>query len=92
MQALHERFKDRGLVVLAVNWNDDAEIIKRYFEEKKLTISPVRQKESAVRKAYRIQVDPTNYLIDREGKIAAGLIGFDEKKLKAAVEKLFTEK
>ena len=79
-------------MVLAVNNGDAAENIKSYFEKGKFTFRPVRQKASEISEAYKVSAYPTNYVIGPDGKVAEAVLGFDEAKLKAALDKVAPKK
>lgn len=87
-----DEYKDRGVVVLAVNNGDAVENIKKYFEKGKFTFRPVRQKADEISKAYKVSAYPTNYVIGPDGKVAEAVVGFEEEKIKAALEKLAPKK
>ncbi len=78
--------------MLAVNDGDSVKQIRDYFEKEKFTFRPLRQKESATTEAYGVEAFPTNYVIDKDGKIVAGSLGWNEEKIRAALEKLLPEK
>lgn len=78
------------MTVLAVNSGDGADVIRRYFAREKLTFTPLRQKDDEINRAYGVQAFPTNYVIAPDGRVAWRSVGFDEKGLRAAIEKLAT--
>lgn len=79
-------------MVLAVNNGDTLEKIKEYFGKEKFTFRPVRQKASEISEAYKVSAYPTNYVIGPDGKIVEAVLGFEEEKIKAALEKLAPKK
>ncbi len=92
IQALHDRMKDKGLEVIAINSDDDRDTIARYVETSGWTFSIALGREAAggvnVPSAYRVELFPTNYLIDADGKIVFRCVGWDEAGLLAALKKL----
>ncbi len=79
MRNLSEEYKDRGVVVLAVNNGDTLEKIKEFFEKEKFTFRPVRQKAREISDAYKVSAYPTNCLIGPDGKIAEAVLGFKRR-------------
>ncbi len=75
-----------------MNNGDGVEAIKKYFEKGKFTFQPLREKGAETSKAYGVQAYPTNYVVGPDGKIAVRTIGFNEEKLKAALEKVARKK
>lgn len=70
-QAYQER-KDEGLVILAVNRDEDRGTVERYFyEEMALSFTPLLDEEAHVNNIYRVAGLPTTFFIDAEGIIRA---------------------
>jgi peroxiredoxin len=70
-QAYQER-KDDGLVILAVNRDEDRGAVERFFyEELELSFTPLLDDEARVNSLYRIVGLPTTFFIDAEGIIRA---------------------
>ena len=87
---MYEELKDKGLEIVAVNFNDPAERINRYVEEGKFTFPIVMggtRDNYAVGPAYKVGAYPTNYLVGPDGKVLWAAMGFDGSKLRAALEK-----
>ncbi len=83
--------KDKGLEILAVNGFDSEGQIEKYLKDGKFTFKIVLGDGDpmfALGKTYGVQAYPTNYLITSDGKIAWRGVGFDEDKLRAALEKI----
>ncbi len=70
-RAYQERQED-GLVVLAVNRDEDRGLVERYFyEELALSFTPLLDEEAQVNSMYRVVGLPTTFFIDAEGTIRA---------------------
>jgi len=75
LQSLWTHYKDSGLVVLAVSIDQgDPDIVKNYITDIK-TDFPVVIDISNIRKHYEVKVLPTSYIIGRDGKFIAKIIG-----------------
>jgi len=73
-----------------VNYNDSADVIKKYFKENGFTFTEVMngEKKDDIVSNYGVQAFPTNYVISPEGKVIARFIGFDEAGIRKALKGL----
>lgn len=76
MNEMHERYGDRGLVILAINVDSDRgaarEFLQRYPADFRVLYDP----KAALPPAYDVMGMPTAFLIDHSGEIAATKTGF----------------
>jgi len=97
LQELHVQNKDKGLVILGLNTSDDNQIALDFMRENGATFPNILDSSDAAIKVsfqdYRNSACPTNYLIDREGKIIEGWCGYEagHARVKTALEKLGIE-
>jgi thiol-disulfide isomerase/thioredoxin len=89
LQKLYEENHAKGFDILAINYGDAADAITKFIREKDYTMSiGVGGKGDAFPgNAYQVDAYPTNFLVDGTGKILWREAGFDEAKLRAAVER-----
>jgi len=83
VQKLHERYKDRGLRVLAISYESD-DVLQPFLAKNAYTMSVGSDPTKKLVNAYAIKGWPTSILIDKEGKIAR--IG-DPYSIEPAIEK-----
>ncbi len=83
VQKLHERYKDRGLRVLAISYETD-DVLQPFLSKNAYTMSVGSDPTKKVVNAYGIQSWPTSILIDKDGKIVQ--IG-NPYGIEAAIEK-----
>lgn len=94
MNALQERYADDGLVVLAINLDQDTDaarhFLQRYPASFKVTFDPRGQ----IAERYQLKGMPSSYLIDRQGKLVMAHTGFRtadadrlESQIKAQLER-----
>ena len=74
MRAWHDRFKDKGVVIVGVHTPEfasekDLDRIKAKAKENKLTFPIAVDNDSALWKAYRIRYWPTVLLVDKRGML-----------------------
>lgn len=78
LQALSEKYKDEGLVVISIDPFDKKKDELRAFLAKKGVAYKTLLSDETIPKAYHVSGYPTIYLLDVEGKIAFSQIGFGE--------------
>lgn len=88
MEELHQRFKDKGLVVLAVSVDEKAAKMDAFVKKHNPTFPVVRDAESKLVADAGVDAMPTSFLIDKQGKIRRLHNGFHGKQTK---EQYFSE-
>lgn len=74
---LHRELSDRGLVVLAVNVDEDVEDAQRFLEGRVLAQPTVLDTGWQVGRRYGVAVLPASVVIDRRGIVRGRHVGFD---------------
>lgn len=74
MQKLYKENRDKGLVMLAINFMETPNTIRPFVNEYKLTF-PILLDSGTVMVSYGVLGLPATYLIDRQGKAAARALG-----------------
>ncbi len=75
MVKLYEKFKNRGLVILAVDIKEKRKSVKRFMEKQKMPFPVLLDKNGRVARDYNITSHPAHFLIDRQGKIIGKAVG-----------------
>jgi len=75
IEQVHREYKDRGLVVYAVDIEEGRRIVASYVEKNKLTMGVLLDPPGDASGAYQITATPTVYLIGRDGKLVAKALG-----------------
>ena len=90
LQELHAKFSGKGLVVLGFDASDDKKIALEMLRDNKATFPNIIDSSDAAMKVcfqdYQrgsSSAVPMSYVIDRDGKIAAGWYGYEEDEPKA---------
>lgn len=79
MEALHKRFKDNGLVVIAVNSEETEKKVSKFIRKKGYTFLVLMDTNGSVTSdSYRAVGFPTTYLIDRKGMVVGKAEGARE--------------
>jgi thiol-disulfide isomerase/thioredoxin len=75
MEKLQREFKDQGLVIVAVNFREDNQAVRRFFKELGLTFESLLDPDGAVSEQYGASSLPLTYFIDRDGRFVGKAIG-----------------
>jgi peroxiredoxin len=73
MEALYQRFKSQGLVVLAIS-DEDAPTVKPFVDKFQITFPVLLDSGDKVNGQYKISGIPKTFIYDRDGKLAAQAI------------------
>lgn len=82
---LNEIYSSKGLEILSISMDKRKDVWLKAINEDKLTwtqLSDLKAMDSEVANNYGIKILPTNFLIDREGKIIAKNLNFTELEIK----------
>ncbi|MBN1302873.1 MAG: TlpA family protein disulfide reductase [Anaerolineales bacterium] len=77
MQHIHEKYLDRGVIILAVNatYQDNTDNVNGFVQELGLTFPVLLDINGQVAKLYQLHSLPTSFFIDRNGIIKEVIIG-----------------
>ena len=82
LQKLHQKYKDKGIVILGLNCSDDKKIALEFLKENSATfpniIDSSRTATMMAFEDYKMGGVPLNYIIDKEGKIVDGWYGYEK--------------
>jgi len=88
METLYQRFKNQGLEILAVDLGERTATVRQFIRNSRNTFPVLMDESGEVSSLYGIEAIPTSYIIDREGKIIATIIGsiqWDNARVIAAI-------
>ena len=80
LQAVHDEWSDRGLVLLAINVGESSSTVKRFLESHELSFMVLLDRKLAASRLYSIRAIPTTILIDKDGLIAGYKVGAFQSK------------
>ena len=88
LQSIHEKYKDRGVVVVGIDpYDDPAKVEMATFLSKRGITYMVLFSDHELSKDYHVHAFPTLFILDRDGKIVETHTGFS-KKMGAELEEL----
>lgn len=69
MPDIQQRFEEGNFAVLAVNFNEDPELVSAFVDELGLSFPVLLDPGAAIQKVYQVRGYPTSFFIDEEGVI-----------------------
>ncbi|OHB63359.1 MAG: hypothetical protein A2Y77_06960 [Planctomycetes bacterium RBG_13_62_9] len=93
LQKLHEKYRDKGLVILGFNSSDDKKIALEFLRENAATFPTILDSSDTATRVsfsdYKGTGVPLNYVIDPQRKVVDAWYGYEEghKRAVAALKK-----
>jgi cytochrome c-type biogenesis protein len=75
METLYQRYRERGLEIIAVSVGETREKAAAFMEEYRLTFTAALDGDQQVSARYNIQAFPTTFIINREGRVVSWVVG-----------------
>lgn len=76
MEMLYRKYKDRGLVILAINVEENgAQTVQQFLQRTPYTFPILLDTAAEVQNRYKVYRFPETYIVDRNGKIVEKVIG-----------------
>jgi len=75
MEKLHQTFKDKDFVMLAINLQEPALKIIEFFKEYKLTFTALLDTTGDVGAGFGIRAIPTTFILDKNGRLIGKVFG-----------------
>lgn len=75
LEKTHRDGADDGIVVVGVNYQQEADTVRKYIQEASLSLPVVLDSNGEVSRKYHVTALPTTFFIDREGVVAGFFVG-----------------
>jgi thiol-disulfide isomerase/thioredoxin len=75
MEKLHQKFKDKDFVMVAINLQESASRVKQFYKEYKLTFTTLLDTTGDVGAGLGIRSIPTTFILDKNGRIVGKALG-----------------
>ncbi len=75
MQKLHQTFKDKDFVMVAINLQETSSRVKQFYKEHKLTFTTLLDTTGDVGAGLGIRSIPTTFILDKNGRIIGKALG-----------------
>ncbi len=85
MEKLHQKFKDKDFVMLAINLQESASRVKQFYKEHKLTFTTLLDTTGDVGAGLGIRSIPTTFILDKNGRMIGKALGPREWKGKKSI-------
>ena len=91
LQAIHERYKDNGVVVLGINVREKGGVVKEFVDRFNITYPILLDEEGKVSDIYNVFGIPSSLFIDKDGVIKDIIMGqMNEEMIAEKVDKLMS--
>ncbi|WP_158826734.1 TlpA family protein disulfide reductase [Mucilaginibacter lacusdianchii] len=93
LNAIYEKYKNKDVVIVSLSERDSKKAVLAFEKQYKIKYSGYIEAANVV-KAYHVSAFPTYYFIDKEGKVASTVVGYDddfEQKVTDHIEKLLNK-
>jgi peroxiredoxin len=91
LQSLHKHFLQDPFVLLAVDVEEEASMVKSFARNRGLSFPILLDSNGAVAREYGVRNHPVAFLIDTEGNVLGRAVGYrewDRKEMKALISSL----
>ena len=85
MEKLHQKFKDKEFIMLAINLQESASKIKQFYKEYKLTFTTLLDTTGDVGAGMGIRSIPTTFILDKNGRLIGKALGPREWESKKSI-------
>jgi len=75
MEKLHKKFRNRDFVMVAINLQESAEMVKQFFKDHKLTFTTLLDTKGLIGAEFGIRSIPTTFILDKDGRIIGKALG-----------------
>jgi len=79
MNEMQQNYADRGLVVIAVNLDNNSDDAAKFLQEYPAKFKILYDTDKKLAREFEVQAMPSSYLIGRDGKLADRHLGFKVK-------------
>lgn len=79
MNKMHAKYESQGLEIIAISLDDDEAMAYKFLKKMPALFTVAYDTKGTIAELYDVQVMPTSYLIDRNGKLLLTHKGFKTK-------------
>lgn len=95
MNKMQQTYRDQGLVVVAVNLDEDRAAAKDFLNKIPGNFSIIYDPKGEIATKYQVEVMPTSYIIDKNGNLVSRKLGFklkDRSKMEQSLKQALAAK
>jgi peroxiredoxin len=75
IEQVHQEFKDRGLTVLAIDFQEPREKVQAWVRDSRASFTVLLDPDGQVTRAYGVTATPTVFLVGRDGRLRGKAVG-----------------
>jgi thiol-disulfide isomerase/thioredoxin len=93
LEALNKKYQNENVVFIGVN-DEDRETIDKFSRSNHLHFFTIEDRDDEIGQAFNVDAIPNTFVIDKQGRIAATIEGFDgsEDDLQSAIDNALDDK
>lgn len=88
VESMVEEYKDRDVILIAVNQGEDAETIQKYLDEADVHPTILLDEERSIGQLFGVTGYPTFVIIDKEGNVRNTVLGYRESEIRETLTAL----
>jgi len=93
MDDLNQEMHSKGVTIFAVNEQEDADTVKKFIDDKKLTLPVLLDSDGKVFDSFNGEAIPLTVIVGKDGKVRKGYLGMGyEKEIRQELEAALQEK
>ena len=85
MEKLHQKFKDKDFVMVAINLQESASTVTKFFKDYNLTFLALLDTTGDVGTGFGIRSIPTTFILDKNGRMIGKILGPREWESKKSI-------
>ena len=88
MEEMHQQYADQGLVIIAINMDQDPQDAHKFITEHPVTFLVGQDTAGAVAEQYGVMAMPSSFVVDRDGLVKNTHFGFkssDKEEIAASI-------
>ena len=90
IEKVYQKYKDKDLVILAVDIGEDKDSVKSFIEENNFSFKVLLDSEQSIAEKYKITAIPVSVFIDKEGNVIAKKVGaMTESEMESYINQLY---
>jgi peroxiredoxin len=75
IEQVHQEYKDRGLAVLAIDFEEEPSKVRAWADRSLVSMPVLLDRDGAVTRRYDVSATPTTFIVSREGTLVAKALG-----------------
>lgn len=94
LNRLQQKYQSKGLEVITINFGENKNTINKFLNTYKINAKVLLDQDLNIAKRWKIYVVPSNFIVDKQGKLKYGSVGavnWDDQEIRKKIELLLLE-